>query len=76
MTERYKTFLRVLVLMIVLLKSTAGVSVVMKEKYGPARTFHGVTVVILKDNKFFLARKDKATVVLPASHWAFLGESE
>jgi hypothetical protein len=56
-----------------LAKSKEGkITVVMKEKYGPAKKFTHLTVIMLHDNAFYLIAKRGTVAVLPEGNWAIV----
>lgn len=48
----------------------AGITVTLKEKYGPAKTFTDVTVIMIFQNKFYIIKREGTKAVLPIGNWA------
>lgn len=49
---------------------SASLTVVMKEKYGPAKTYTDLTVIMSHDNSFYLVSREGTQAVLPKANWA------
>lgn len=50
--------------------STSTTTITIREKYGPTIVVDSVTLVLIKDNRFYVTRARKAYGVFPLSNYA------
>lgn len=48
----------------------AAITVTMKEKYGPEKTYTNLTVIMSHDNSFYLVGRGGTEAILPKANWA------